>query len=241
MNADAATLHCPNCGAAADPEAGRCKYCQARLATVACPACFALMFEGSAYCPKCGAARALVQSEDTAARCPSCRGELHRIDVGATPLLECAACDGIWVDADVFERLCVDRESQAAILPRLAARTDAQRAGPVKYRPCVRCGKMMNRINFGSISGAVVDVCKGHGTFLDAGELHQIVTFIRSGGLDRARARKLEEIKEEQRRLTEMQHRAIRDAAHHPAVAHGSGVDPGSLMELIDLITGRGS
>ncbi len=29
---------------------------------------------------------------------------------------------------------------------------------------------------------------KGHGTFLDAGELHQVVTFIVQGGLDRARA-----------------------------------------------------
>ena len=48
---------------------------------------------------------------------------------------------------------------------------------------------MMNRMNFGTLSGAIIDVCRGHGTFLDAGELHQIVTFIQQGGLDRARAR----------------------------------------------------
>ena len=59
----------------------------------------------------------------------------------------------------------------------------------------------MNRLNFGRLSGTVVDVCKGHGTFLDAGELHAIVSFIQGGGLDRARQRQIEELKEEQRRL----------------------------------------
>ena len=39
---------------------------------------------------------------------------------------------------------------------------------------------MMNRVNFGRLSGTIVDVCKGHGTFLDPGELHRIVEFIRS-------------------------------------------------------------
>jgi hypothetical protein len=28
---------------------------------------------------------------------------------------------------------------------------------------------MMNRVNFGRLSGTVVDVCRGHGTYLDAG------------------------------------------------------------------------
>lgn len=54
----------------------------------------------------------------------------------------------------------------------------------------------MNRVNFARISGTVVDVCKGHGTFLDAGELHRIVTFINGGGLDRARQRQIEDVKQ---------------------------------------------
>jgi Zn-finger nucleic acid-binding protein len=51
----------------------------------------------------------------------------------------------------------------------------------------------------------VIDVCRGHGTFLDAGELHDIVTFIRDGGLDRAREREKRELEEERRRLTALQ------------------------------------
>src|SRR5687767_15793172 len=45
MAGDASSLHCPNCGAAVDPDARRCPYCTARLATVSCPSCFSVMFE----------------------------------------------------------------------------------------------------------------------------------------------------------------------------------------------------
>jgi Zn-finger nucleic acid-binding protein len=231
------SLHCPNCGAAVDPDAGRCPYCQARLATVSCPSCFALMFEGAAFCPKCGAARATRAATDTATRCPGCRGPMEAVEIGKTPLLECPTCDGIWVDADVFERLCADRESQAAVLPRLTRKPTAKGVEPVRYRPCVRCGKMMNRVNFGSISGAVVDVCKGHGTFLDAGELHQIVTFIQSGGLDRSRARHLEDLKDEQRTLRDMERKHAREMLHaRDAGSAGWAFDGSDLAKLIDLI-----
>jgi Zn-finger nucleic acid-binding protein len=63
----------------------------------------------------------------------------------------------------------------------------------------------MNRINFSRVSGTVIDVCKGHGVFLDAGELHQIVLFLQSGGLDRARQQQIEDLKEEQERLRSLQ------------------------------------
>ena len=239
MTSDASTLHCPNCGATADPEAGRCPYCQARLATVSCPSCFALGFEGAAYCHKCGAASVRRQEEDAGVRCPGCRHTLQRIDVGGTPLLECLSCDGIWVDADVFERLCARKESQAAVLERLAPRETRTAPGPVKYRPCVRCGKMMNRVNFGKLSGAVIDVCRGHGTFLDAGELHEIVAFITGGGLERARVRAREELREEERRLRELDRKAARerrDSRGAPYTVSADWSDSG-ISELINLIT----
>ena len=77
----------------------------------------------------------------------------------------------------------------------------------------------MNRVNFGKLSGAVIDVCRGHGTFLDAGELHQIVTFIQQGGLDRARTQKLEELREEERRLKDLERKAMIER-------HASGGSP---------------
>jgi Zn-finger nucleic acid-binding protein len=220
MCADASSLHCPNCGAPADPGARRCEFCQARLATVSCPSCFALIFEGAAFCPKCGARRTRTDQEaDAKARCPGCKSNLTRIQVGATTMLECASCDGVWVDAEVFEQLCADRESQAAVLHKFVS-SAPPKADRVKYRPCVRCGKMMNRVNFGRVSGTVVDVCKGHGTYLDPGELHRIVEFIQEGGLERARTRQLEELREQELKLRNAEARLARERGR--ADPHGS-------------------
>jgi Zn-finger nucleic acid-binding protein len=124
------------------------------------------------------------------------------VAVGALDLLECERCDGTWIEASAFEQLCANRAAQAAVLHTAAGRAAAEPGSqPPRYRPCPRCGKLMNRLNFGRLSGAVVDVCRGHGTFLDRGELHQVVRFIQDGGLDRARRAEIEALRDEQRRL----------------------------------------
>jgi len=135
---------------------------------------------------------------------------MHWIRVGEVDLLECTSCDGTWIEADAFDRLCTQREQQAALVhtpiemkePRAAS---SAVAAQVRYRPCPQCGKMMNRQNFGRLSGTVVDTCSAHGTFLDRGELHQVVKFILEGGFSRMRQAELEQIKEEQQRLRELE------------------------------------
>jgi Zn-finger nucleic acid-binding protein/RNA polymerase subunit RPABC4/transcription elongation factor Spt4 len=199
---DVQSLHCPNCGAAVDPQAARCPYCRARLAAISCPHCFALMFQGSAFCPKCGAHSSRAASGPSTKVCPGCRSQLAQVLLGDLPILECAACDGVWVGAADFERICANREAQAAVLERRRSTVPADaRRTPIHYRPCLVCGKMMNRVNFGRVSGTVIDVCRGHGTFLDAGELHAIATFIMDGGLDLARQREKDDLVDERHRL----------------------------------------
>jgi Zn-finger nucleic acid-binding protein len=236
---DAESLHCPNCGASVDPDALRCPYCKARLATISCPSCFALMFETAAFCQKCGNRRTRIEADVSGAHCPDCRNELQRVDLGETTLLECGTCDGVWIEADVFEKLCTDRASQAAVLHRHREKGPTD-MGRVKYRPCVQCGKMMNRVNFGKMSGTVVDVCRGHGTFLDAGELHQIVEFIHGGGLERARDRQIEEMKEQERRLRALEVQAARDRGAsdpHGSLGFGTGQEAAeALIGLIDML-----
>lgn len=234
---DASGLHCPNCGAAVEPGAGRCPYCRARLATVSCPSCFTLGFEGATYCHKCGAARVRVEKAAATLTCPACRTGLQQVAVGSTPLFECTTCDGVWVDADVFERLCAQKESQAAVLEKLTPREARPSSAAVTYRPCVRCGKMMNRVNFAKVSGAVIDVCRGHGTFLDAGELHQIVAFITSGGIERTRSREREELRDEERRLRDLDRKAARELRDsRSSVYSGSDWTNSGITELINLI-----
>lgn len=202
------------------------------------------MFEGAAFCSKCGAARARQESAGEAGRCPGCAGELRRVGVGKTTLLECAACDGAWIDAEAFEALCADSDLQAAVLHRYGERNNVATA-EVTYRRCVRCGTVMNRVNFGRLSGAVVDVCKGHGTFLDAGELRHIVAFIHGGGLARARADQIEELRFEQARLrvadawkSRARGKSDLDSALAPRRSI-SAWDGFAIADLIDFFTDR--
>jgi Zn-finger nucleic acid-binding protein len=128
---------------------------------------------------------------------------MREVMIGSTGLMECEKCQAMWIDSATFEHICADRDAQTAVLQQYGSRpvTPMARTATVHYRRCVACGTMMNRLNFGRLSGTIIDVCKGHGAFLDAGELHQIVAFIQAGGLDRARQRQLEDLKEEENRL----------------------------------------
>jgi len=134
-----------------------------------------------------------------------------QVTVGETELLDCATCDGLWIGAVAFERLCSSREAQAAVLHQRVPEPRPMDAR-VRYRPCIECGTMMNRVNFAKISGTVVDVCKKHGTFLDRGELQAIVGFVHGGGLERARQRQIDDLKEQHQRLKEQELRRVRSS-----------------------------
>jgi Zn-finger nucleic acid-binding protein len=208
---DAGSLHCPNCGAAAGLDAKACTYCHASLATMSCPTCFDRVFVGARHCPHCGSPVSRQTAGEAAKEaCPRCKVPMTIVAVGETTLAECGTCKGVWVDADAFDRLCGDREAQAAVIhgntlqpgPPVTGKTSLER---ISYRPCPRCQKMMNRVNFAKYSGVVLDVCRAHGTYFDRDELHRVVMFIQAGGLDRARMRDREALEEAERRLRSLQ------------------------------------
>jgi Zn-finger nucleic acid-binding protein len=129
---------------------------------------------------------------------------------------ECAQCEGLWVDVASFERICAEREQQAAVLGAATpAPGQAVGATPnkIRYVPCPECAQLMNRINFAKCSGVIVDVCKGHGTWFDRDELSQIVEFVRGGGLETSRAREKGELDEARRQLQQDQLAADRRKA----------------------------
>lgn len=236
MLMDAKSLRCPQCGAAARTGAPRCAYCRARLATVACPQCFSLVLADAAFCQQCGARRDR-QEAPSDARCPGCRNGMQALTLGGVAVLECGACDGLWIDAEAFERICADRESQAAVLHRDEARRDV-REQRVSYRPCVRCGTMMNRVNFARLSGAILDVCKRHGTFLDGGELQDVVRFIQNGGLERARQRQLDDLKDQERSLRAQEVRLRGEQRRSGGWSDWGHEAGGGFVDLLSLFGG---
>jgi Zn-finger nucleic acid-binding protein len=177
------------------------------------------MFSGSKHCPRCGAAATPAEATDLPAlKCPRCRVEMQSLAIGVTPVRECAQCEGLWVDVASFEKICADREQQAAVLGAASpAPAHAMRATPSKinYVPCPECGQLMNRVNFAKCSGVIVDVCKGHGTWFDRDELSQIVEFVRGGGLEVSRSREKAEIEEARRQL---QQERIADEMRHASI-----------------------
>lgn len=211
------------CGAAVSTDEPQCLFCKARLATVACPSCFGMMFTGSRHCPRCGAEAARVEEIDGVVEkrdCPRCRLDLARVKVGNVSLRECASCSGLWVDVSSFEKICVDREQQSSVLGAATPVSPGQKSfdsgSRVKYVPCPECKQLMNRVNFARCSGIVVDVCKGHGTWFDRDEMQQIVEFIRSGGLEAARAKEKQQLSDEWQRLRREQLAASRGDSQMP-------------------------
>jgi Zn-finger nucleic acid-binding protein len=180
-----------------------CGHCGARLATIACPTCFDMMFQGSRFCPHCGAAAVAWEPTPTPQLCPGCEHPLLRGQLGELVLHECDHCFGFWVDTHTFEHICRNAEQEALGLGLLGPPTPRSTQGVpgIRYVRCPQCRQLMHRVNFAQHSGVVVDVCRDHGTWFDADELHRIVHFIRTGGLDRARERQQAELADERRRL----------------------------------------
>lgn len=116
---------------------------------------------------------------------------------------ECERCAGLWVEVAALERICADREQQAAVLGGAspAPSHSSQTNQKIQYAPCPQCSQLMNRINFARCSGVIVDICKGHGTWFDRDELSAIVHFIRGGGLEVSRQKEKNEIEAQRRQL----------------------------------------
>jgi Zn-finger nucleic acid-binding protein len=217
------------CGAAVSTEAPLCEHCGARLATVACPKCFGMMFVGEQFCSHCGAKADRV--ETTSAKpelCPRCRVEMTAVVIGGTNLRECPHCEGIWADTDSLHQICEDKERQTAVLgvaSALAHPDTLELEQNIRYLPCPICGILMNRVNFAHCSHVVVDVCSKHGTWFDRDELRRIVEFIQAGGMMKARAQEIADL--------ERQRRAV--LGEHPASSYldfGTSYSPGMNHEF---------
>ncbi len=126
--------------------------------------------------------------------CSICKIELENLNIGSKEkvlIQHCSKCDGIFIKENIMKQLIdkqtVDRQKFDHLMirfikknPRHAIETNA------KYKNCPICKKMMKRYNYGAISGVILDRCvQGHGIWLDAGELKQIVEWKYHGGISK--------------------------------------------------------
>ncbi len=193
-------LRCPYCGNACAATVRVCPHCDVRLDKVRCERCWSLQPPGSFECARCGQALALEPLLDpTDAPCPRCTTPLEvRGGAGESGHLhECPRCGGTFVLRDVLADI-LHRAERGGPFPD-QSRATVTALDQVKYVPCPLCHSPMNRINFGKVSGVIVDVCRQHGTWFDGGELTRVVAFAANGGLDKTRAREKKELDEQSR------------------------------------------
>lgn len=140
-------------------------------------------------CPHCGGQQKEAVEELTP-ECPRCKVSLKLFVCDSEEYDICPQCGGIWLDRGEFH--LATREK--TVYEKVEVNDEYMRPpvrDSVEYIPCVRCGKLMNRRNFGKISGVIIDRCRKHGVWLDAGELEKIQYFIADGGMDRSRDREI--------------------------------------------------
>jgi Zn-finger nucleic acid-binding protein len=185
---EALAYQCPVCGAFAREGDRSCRHCSTLLATLRCQHCFELSYPDALHCRGCGRELGLTPDQgETAETCPDCKLALRAFKAGAGQLLACDRCGGQFVTHDLLRALLEQREALGRAVPsRARVARGNPLADPVRYRPCPSCAHLMNRKNFGSTSGIVVDVCALHGTFFDPGELPRVLEFVRRGGLVQA-------------------------------------------------------
>jgi Zn-finger nucleic acid-binding protein len=105
----------------------------------------------------------------------------------------------MFLSPESMNRIVAERDLPTGLTLDLPQRR-AVRESDVHYLHCPVCAGLMNRQAFGRVSGVVVDVCRKDGVWFDAGELFEVVRFIESGGLARAREREVADVVERERR-----------------------------------------
>jgi Zn-finger nucleic acid-binding protein len=199
---EAKSVRCPACGGSIKVGTRACPYCASTVATCRCATCLGWNLAGAAHCQACGrplVAEGSVAGQAAGCNCPRCAARLQAREYAELSVDECDRCGGLFIAPAMMERIVAAHDAATGLRLALPKRA-VERETVVHYIHCPVCGKLMNRQAFGRISGVVVDVCKAHGLWFDAGELGEVIRFVEQGGLQHARERELEELLERERR-----------------------------------------
>ena len=194
-------LCCPGCGAPQPDELGSCEHCHSPRIPLGLPPperarpCLSCGRSNDAsfrFCVECGAEIGDTVAVQGQLPCPSCGdlgGPMHIWGLGRGSnqhvMSSCARCGGVWLDAESYRGM-LDRAREVGDVPELLRRGGAKRTlqrDPRGALLCPACDTRMARGNFASRSGVLVDYCRDHGAWFDAGELRAVLAYAESGGL----------------------------------------------------------
>jgi len=245
---DARIHRCGSCGAIVAAEADDCDYCGSAIVrdpgrlSLICPECYARTADESRFCTGCGVAfrPEEVQIEGFELPCPVCDALMPPHQIGGIGINECTKCNGLWVPGESFDLLvsrAIEARRGASPEELLALKPRASGANPltqrVQYRKCPECQGYMQRRNFRKSSGVIIDVCRTHGSWLDADELEQIAGFILDGGTPSPVLTEPERSEPERRAAAEF----ARLQTRHALRTHRADPEGGVVGSLLDTLT----
>lgn len=220
-----------------------------------CTSCSAPLPAHETVCAYCGTRNSVdlkgvheytVAVPESERLCPRCGDALQTLNLhtaGTFLLEQCPTCFGLFFDPGELEALLetsvanvfqIDRQRLGALVQALGPR-------PVEYGRCPVCRAFMNRVNFGSRSGVVVDRCRNHGVWLDGGELRQLLEWRKAGGQllhEQLRAEREQEAARAERDNAALG-KALREQGGGPGDAWDEGQGSFDLAGLLLGLVGR--
>ncbi len=245
-------IACASCGASVPGENHICPYCKGAVHRGVCPKCFHALRQDAKFCDDCGEpirAQVIKPPEATDCACPRCDGTLFHVQLEGYAVDQCGKCAGLWIDRPTVEAIMRDRpaDMETGVRPDLQTGSADQvglLTGEFKgraYIPCPHCAKLMTPQNYARYSGVIVDLCKDHGLWFDAGELNRILEFVSQGGLVEARKKETQRAKEEARDAKfDATIARAREAnrGYQAAGTYGGRATPEASSALLDVVVG---
>jgi Zn-finger nucleic acid-binding protein/rubrerythrin len=185
------TQFCRSCGNTFHGT-GPCPICNAGRAIrkhkrALCPGC-GNEVDDAAHCPVCEAGRAAKRKrkEGAGPSCPQCELPLLEQDWDGTKAHLCEQCNGVFFPGDGLELVldhlrsgaAPDADSRVEVFRRLLRRPLPP---AVRYKACPLCAVSMTRRSYAGSSGIVIDVCPGHGTWIEQSAFGDLTDYVTSG------------------------------------------------------------
>jgi len=140
---------------------------------------------GNRPCLYCGGTPEPVADEEVLFCC-RCGGPMDKAVTQAIVVDRCPNCGGTWYDKGELEATIEKKampDDGAQSRAQVAAYALDAKDTRVQYLKCPRCTRIMTRVNYGRVSGVILDTCGYHGGFVDGGENEKIRAFVQTGGL----------------------------------------------------------
>jgi Zn-finger nucleic acid-binding protein len=220
--------NCTNCSAPLPSNSNVCEYCNTRNDT-----------------DLKGIHRYTTHELESSRTCPRCTISLRTIDLrinGKFLIERCDQCLGLFFDPEELEALLEATVSNVFDIHR--SKLDdinnhmSRDAFTVSYIKCPVCSELMNRVNFGTKSGVIVDRCRDHGVWLDGGELRHLFEWMKAGGKLLVQEREEQLRKESEREKERAQRKSQGDwqGTENPVFDQYGGTLRNSDPDLFELV-----